>query len=178
MCISGGRRAGWYAAPPKQIEEQAPKEHKGDDRGDKGGAGERTGPPGALAVRRSIRNIDRAKAMAPVISASSRAAFLNDDDCCFWWRVSIFLYLFHLGFAEQAGWQEDQDNDQNGKGGYIFVADREIGRPERLHQADDQASEHGARERSAAPSFTQLLSSLLWVPSHMGSFLVCLHPHK
>ena len=48
------------------------------------------------------------------------------------------------------GGQEDQHDGQDREGGDILVVDREIGRPQRLDQADQQAAEHRARQRADA----------------------------
>ena len=54
------------------------------------------------------------------------------------------------GRAEQAGRHEDQRHGEDREGGDVLVVDREVGRPQRLDQADEQAAEHGARQRADA----------------------------
>src|ERR1700757_312513 len=61
------------------------------------------------------------------------------------------LDFFDFRPAEQAGRKEDEDDDKNGKRGDVLVFDREIGRPQRLDQADGKSPQHRAGQRAYAP---------------------------
>src|ERR1700761_8976560 len=56
--------------------------------------------------------------------------------------------FFDFRPAEQAGRKEDQHHDQDREGGDVLVLDREISRPERLDQADQEPAQHRSGQRA------------------------------
>src|SRR5215470_10918695 len=61
--------------------------------------------------------------------------------------------LFDIRAAEQTLWQEDQGDCQNGKGSYVLVVDRKIGRPHGLDETDQDAADYRAGKRSYAAQY-------------------------
>src|ERR1041385_3098497 len=57
-----------------------------------------------------------------------------------WARENISDF-FHLQFAQQSRWSEQQDQDQNGKRDGVAVGGPAGPRDERLHHSDDHAAE-------------------------------------
>src|SRR5579871_956582 len=72
-----------------------------------------------------------ARALAPVVAERSAISDLLD-----------------LRATEQPGRPENQHQHQDAERSDVFVFDREVGRVERLDQADQEAAQHGARQRS------------------------------
>src|ERR1700704_2653260 len=58
--------------------------------------------------------------------------------------------FFDFGPAEQAGRKEDQHDDQDRERGDVLVFDREVGRPQRLDQPDQESAEHSTWQRADA----------------------------
>src|SRR5579863_1953553 len=58
--------------------------------------------------------------------------------------------FFDFGPAEQAGWQEDQDDNENGEGGDVLIFDGKVSRPHRFDQPDQNTADHGSGQRSDA----------------------------
>lgn len=56
----------------------------------------------------------------------------------------LHLYLFHAGFAEQAGGAEEQDDDEDGEGDGVLVGGPLAAVHEGLDGAEEQAAEGGA----------------------------------
>src|SRR5215510_12012085 len=100
-------------------------------------------------VLKPISGSNRPNAMRPVIVAwrsarttSTREA--NGDASC------AISHLLHVRPAEDALRQEDHGDGEDGEGGDILVVGREIRRPHGLDETDQQATDHGARERADA----------------------------
>src|SRR5262249_9884055 len=65
-------------------------------------------------------------------------------------RESTISDLFDLRFAEQPGRPEDQDEHEDGEGRDVLVFAGEVAGQEDLDKADQQAAQHGARQRADA----------------------------
>src|ERR1700729_2908021 len=59
-------------------------------------------------------------------------------------------YFLDLGAAQDAGGQKDECDDEDGKCRDVLVLDAEIGGPENLDQADQQAAQYSARQAAYA----------------------------
>src|SRR3954447_18475007 len=64
--------------------------------------------------------------------------------------MAVPLNLFDFGPAEDARRHEDQHDGEDREGGHVLVFDREIGRPQRLDEPNDDPAEHGAGQRADA----------------------------
>src|SRR3954462_3406979 len=100
--------------------------------------------PSVIAAHRA------ASFSAAAISDDPRADAAGAATTAAWGAVIAASNLLDLGSAEDAGRHEDEDDGENREGGDVLVLDREIGRPEGLDEADDQAAEHRAGERADA----------------------------
>src|SRR5947207_9076523 len=87
-----------------------------------------------------IRAVMAAWRSAPIMSTREAGADAS----------SAISHLLHIRSPEDALRQEDHGDGENGEGGNVLVVDREVGRPEGLDQADQQAAEHRARQRANA----------------------------
>src|SRR5436190_11009216 len=108
-------------------------------------------PVGPWSVCRPTISENRPKAT----SAASVASFSAPASESFWVAAWLLTagprsHLLDFRTAEDAGRQEDQYHDQDREGGDVLVFDREVGRPERLDQADQQTAKHGARQGANA----------------------------
>src|ERR671931_528705 len=75
------------------------------------------------------------------LSASSRAVVT---------ACAMSLDLFHFRTSEDAGRQEDQNDGKDREGGDVLVIDREISRPHRFDDADQEPSHDRAWKRADA----------------------------
>src|SRR5712671_1275814 len=96
-------------------------------------------------VRKPISGSNRKKASTAVSPASmiaarraARAAGADMSD------------LLDIRPSEQALRQEDERDGEDRESRDVLVVGREIGRPQRLDQADQQAADHRARQRTDA----------------------------
>src|SRR5688500_13106759 len=84
------------------------------------------------------------KETAPATSASFTACAIRlvfSRDCA----MSDFL---HFRTAQNAGRLEDQHEGQERESRHVLVGNREIGRPQRFDEADQQPAEDGAGQRA------------------------------
>src|SRR4051794_35227172 len=100
--------------------------------------------PSVIAAQRA------ASLSAATISDDPRADVAGAATTAAWGAVIAASNPLHLASAEDAGRHEDEHDGEDREGGDVLVLDREIGRPERLDQADDQAAEHRAGEGADA----------------------------
>src|SRR5262249_3033918 len=98
-------------------------------------------------VLKPISGRNRPNAISAVIAVSRRMRTMSTcaagNDAC-----GAISHLLHVGPAEDALRQEDHGDGENGEGGDVLVVDREVRRPQRLDETDEQTAEHGARQRS------------------------------
>src|SRR3984885_6687005 len=107
-------------------------------------------------VRKPINGSNSPNAMTPIKAASRNASAILTRSL--WARAlrapaarpEPISDLLDIGPAEQALRQEDERNRQHGKSGDVLVVDRKVSRPEDLDQADQQAADHRARQRTDA----------------------------
>src|SRR5580700_1898078 len=92
-------------------------------------------------VKNPISGKSAPNATRPVKPASRKAPVISTRPLCAPLPISDLL---DIRPAEQALRQEDQGNRQHREGGDIFVVDGEVGRPEGLDQADQEAADHRA----------------------------------
>src|SRR5262249_8082561 len=148
----GAIRSAWRKRPPAMIATSAASN------------GQRVSRTSSLrmfwTVLKPISGSSRPNAMRPVIAAwrSARATATREADGGSSGAIS---HLVHVRSAEDALRQEDHGDGEDGEGGDILIVGGEIGRPHGLDQTDQQAAEHGARERANASQ-------------HRGG--ECLHP--
>src|SRR5579863_5111360 len=99
-----------------------------------------------VMVSKPTSGSSRPKVTRPVKAASRNARTTSTRKS--WTRPSrapaVISDLLDIRPAEQALWQEDQRDRQNGKGGDVLVVDGKVRRPQRLDQADDQSADHRA----------------------------------
>src|SRR3989442_15096710 len=59
---------------------------------------------------------------------------------------SAISHLLHVGSPQNALRQKDHRDREDGEDGNVLVIDREVSRPQRLDETDEQATKHGAGE--------------------------------
>src|SRR5262245_39607268 len=95
---------------------------------------------------RNSRN-ERSAVMTALFSAAARlmrgAALATASGA-----ATAMSHLLDFRPPEQALRQEDQRDGEDGKRRDVLVVDREIGRPQRLDQPDQETADHRARERA------------------------------
>src|SRR5712691_1173574 len=112
-------------------------------------------PVGPWSVRSPISRENRPKAANAASSPFLSAAAISAAGFA-WVSAAIATAdpdgsdLLDFRSAENAGGQEDQDHDEDRKRRNVLVLDGKIGGPEGLDQADEEAAEHGARQRADA----------------------------
>src|ERR1700704_2499387 len=97
-------------------------------------------------VRKPISGSSRKKASTAVSPASMIAARRAARAAGA--AMSDFL---DIRPAEQALGQEDERDGEDRESRDVLVVGREIGRPQRLDQADQEPADHGARQRADGP---------------------------
>src|SRR3984893_7842726 len=90
---------------------------------------------------------NRPKAISPVKAASRSAPAISTRSLC---APACISDLLDIRPAEQTLRQEDQCDHQHGKSRDVLVVDGKVSRPERLDQADQQAADHRAGQRTDA----------------------------
>src|SRR5690348_16993546 len=93
-----------------------------------------------------ISGRNRPKAISAVSPASRNAAATGFGA----FMTSGMSDLLDVRTAEQALRQEDQRDRKHREGGDVLVVEREVGRPHRLDQADEDAADHRAGQRADA----------------------------
>src|SRR4051812_14116496 len=83
-------------------------------------------------------------------SAEPRAVTAGALRGAVWEALVAISNLLDLGAPENAGGHEDEHDGKDRERRHVLVFDREVGRPERLDEPDDQAAEHGSGERADA----------------------------
>src|SRR5580704_9219416 len=103
-------------------------------------------------VKNPISGKSAPNAIKPVKPASRNAPVISTRPLCApaCLTAACISDLLDIRPTEQALRQEDQGNRQHREGGDIFVVDGEVGRPEGLDQADQEAADHGAGQRADA----------------------------
>src|SRR5215470_11873956 len=89
-------------------------------------------------------------AKSPAISASLKAEKMRPCEVGGVAATAMRLDLLHFGPAEQPRGQEYQGNGEDREGGDVLVVDREVGRPQRLDETDQEAAQYRAGERADA----------------------------
>src|ERR1700687_2155315 len=150
VAASGSRAAIWIRCSPKNIPRKNPPTNaiatrmpSVPNRGVSSSA-----PDGPWSVRMPINSENSPNAVAAATTAFLSAARRSRTGLTrMMWLPSHFL---DFRAAENAGRQEDQHDHQDREGGDVLVFDREIGRPERLDEPDEQAADHRAGQRADA----------------------------
>src|SRR4051812_33799237 len=83
-------------------------------------------------------------------SAEPRAVTAGAPRAAVWEALVAISDLLDLGTPQNAGRHEDEQDGEDRERRHVLVLDREIGRPEGLDKADDQAAEDGSGQRADA----------------------------